>query len=86
MPWERTFGHIPGYTEGSCFGSRVELSQAGLHRLDRETFEPNIGGYGKGPDTSDGSSGSLYCSQHIFNCIDLRGCPGETIYRDEGRD
>lgn len=32
MPWERTFGHIPGYPEGSCFGSRVELSQAGLHR------------------------------------------------------
>jgi len=30
--WERTFGHIPGYPEGSCFGSRVELSQAGLHR------------------------------------------------------
>ena len=32
MPWERTFGHIPGYPEGSCFGSRVELAQAGLHR------------------------------------------------------
>ena len=32
MPWERTFGHVPGYPEGSCFGSRVELSQAGLHR------------------------------------------------------
>jgi putative restriction endonuclease len=31
-PYERTFGHIPGYPEGSCFGSRVELSQTGLHR------------------------------------------------------
>ena len=28
----RTFGHIPGYPEGSCFASRVELSQAGVHR------------------------------------------------------
>jgi putative restriction endonuclease len=32
MRVERTFGHIPGYPEGSCFGSRAELSQAGLHR------------------------------------------------------
>ena len=32
MVWERTFGHISGYPEGSCFGSRVDLSQAGLHR------------------------------------------------------
>ena len=32
MICQRTFGHIPGYPEGSCFGSRVELSQAGLHR------------------------------------------------------
>jgi putative restriction endonuclease len=28
----RIFGHIPGYPEGSCFGSRTELSQAGVHR------------------------------------------------------
>jgi len=28
----RTFGHIPGYSEGSCFASRLELSQAGVHR------------------------------------------------------
>ena len=32
MICERIFGHIPGYPEGSCFGSRVELSRAGLHR------------------------------------------------------
>jgi putative restriction endonuclease len=32
VTWERTFGHIPGYPEGSRFGSRVELAQAGLHR------------------------------------------------------
>jgi putative restriction endonuclease len=31
MP-ERVFGHIPGYTVGSRFGSRAELSEAGLHR------------------------------------------------------
>ena len=30
--YERTFGDIPGYPEGSCFGTRLELSQAGLHR------------------------------------------------------
>ena len=29
---QRTFGHIPGYPEDSCFGTRVALSQAGLHR------------------------------------------------------
>lgn len=28
----RTFGHIPGSPEGRCFASRVELSQAGVHR------------------------------------------------------
>ena len=32
MRVERTFGHIPGYPEGSCFGTRAELSQTGLHR------------------------------------------------------
>ena len=32
MRYERTFGDIPGYPEGSCFGTRLELSQAGLHR------------------------------------------------------
>ena len=31
MP-ERVFGHIPGYPEGSRFESRVELSEAGVHR------------------------------------------------------
>jgi len=30
--YERTFGDIPGYPEGSCFGTRLALSQAGLHR------------------------------------------------------
>src|SRR5215831_14092128 len=30
--YERTFGDIPGYPEGSCFGTRLELSQTGLHR------------------------------------------------------
>jgi putative restriction endonuclease len=30
--YERTFGDIAGYPEGSCFGTRLELSQAGLHR------------------------------------------------------
>jgi putative restriction endonuclease len=29
---ERTFGHISGYPEGSYFGTRLELSQTGLHR------------------------------------------------------
>src|SRR4051794_39007349 len=29
---ERVFGHIPGYPEGSHFESRVELSEAGVHR------------------------------------------------------
>src|SRR5918995_4194453 len=29
---ERVFGHIPGYPEGSRFGSRAELSAAGVHR------------------------------------------------------
>jgi putative restriction endonuclease len=28
----RTFGHIPGYPEGSCFGTRLELSHIGMHR------------------------------------------------------
>ena len=32
MRYERTFGDIPGYPEGSCFGTRLELSQTGLHR------------------------------------------------------
>jgi putative restriction endonuclease len=32
MDLEPTFGDIPGYPEGSIFGSRLELSQAGLHR------------------------------------------------------
>ena len=32
MRVERTFGHIPGYPEGSCFGTRADLSQTGLHR------------------------------------------------------
>ena len=31
MP-ERIFGHILGYPEGSGFGSRTELSEAGLHK------------------------------------------------------
>ena len=30
--YERTFGAIPGYPEGSYFGTRLELSQARLHR------------------------------------------------------
>ncbi len=30
--YERTFGDLPGYPEGSCFGTRLELSQTGLHR------------------------------------------------------
>ena len=30
--YERTFGDIPGYPEGSYFGTRLALSQAGLHR------------------------------------------------------
>jgi putative restriction endonuclease len=29
---ERIFGPIPGYPEGSCFASRIELSKAGVHR------------------------------------------------------
>lgn len=29
---QRVFGHIPGYPEGSRFGSRAELSGAGVHR------------------------------------------------------
>ncbi len=29
---KRIFGHIPGYSEGSRFDSRAELSDAGLHR------------------------------------------------------
>jgi putative restriction endonuclease len=29
---ERVFGHIPEYPEGSHFGSRAELSEAGVHR------------------------------------------------------
>jgi putative restriction endonuclease len=29
---ERVFGHSPGYFEGSRFGSRAELSAAGVHR------------------------------------------------------
>jgi len=32
VQYERTFGAIPGYPEGSCFGTRLELSQAGLHQ------------------------------------------------------
>ena len=28
----RVFDDIPGYPEGSCFGTRAELSEAGLHR------------------------------------------------------
>src|SRR5690242_14513245 len=28
----RTFGHIPGYPEGSGFDSRAELSEVGLHK------------------------------------------------------
>lgn len=29
---ERVFGHVPGYAVGSRFGSRAELSEAGVHR------------------------------------------------------
>lgn len=29
---ERIFGHVPGYAVGSRFGSRSELSEAGVHR------------------------------------------------------
>ena len=29
---ERIFGHVPGYPEGSAFGLRAELSEAGVHR------------------------------------------------------
>lgn len=29
---ERIFGHVPGYPEGSTFDSRVDLSDAGVHR------------------------------------------------------
>ena len=28
----RIFGHVPGYPEGSRFGTRAELSEAGVHR------------------------------------------------------
>jgi putative restriction endonuclease len=43
MSLARTFGHIPGYPVGSCFGTRLALSQAGVHR-------PRIAGIaGRGP-------------------------------------
>src|SRR5215510_12818965 len=32
---ERFFGHVTGYPPGSCFASRIELSQAGVHRPRR---------------------------------------------------
>jgi putative restriction endonuclease len=44
---ERIFGHVPGYPEGSCFASRLELSQAGVHR-------PRIAGIsGRGREGAD---------------------------------
>lgn len=46
MP-ERIFGHVPGHPEGSCFASRLELSQAGVHR-------PRIAGIsGRGREGAD---------------------------------
>ncbi len=44
---EQTFGHIPGYPEGSCFDSREALSRAGVHR-------PRIAGIsGRGQEGAD---------------------------------
>ena len=44
---ERIFGQVPGYPEGSCFASRLELSQAGVHR-------PRIAGIsGRGREGAD---------------------------------
>jgi len=44
---EWIFGHVPGYPEGSCFASRLELSQAGVHR-------PRIAGIsGRGREGAD---------------------------------
>ncbi|HEV8715717.1 MAG TPA: YDG/SRA domain-containing protein [Candidatus Binatia bacterium] len=44
---ERIFGHVPGYPEGSCFASRLELSQAGVHR-------PRVAGIsGRGREGAD---------------------------------
>lgn len=40
MP-ERAFGHIPGYPEGSEFATRIELSQAGVHRPRRAGISGN---------------------------------------------
>ena len=38
---ERIFGHIPEYPEGSSFASRIELSQAGVHRPRRAGISGN---------------------------------------------
>jgi putative restriction endonuclease len=44
---ERIFGHLPNYSEGSCFASREELSQAGVHR-------PRVAGIsGRGHEGAD---------------------------------
>src|SRR5713226_6062795 len=44
---ERISGHVPGYPDGSCFASRLELSQAGVHR-------PRIAGIsGRGREGAD---------------------------------
>jgi putative restriction endonuclease len=44
---ERIFGHVPGYPEGSCFASRLELSEAGVHR-------PRVAGIsGRGREGAD---------------------------------
>lgn len=38
---ERTFGHAPGYPEGSWFASRIDLSKAGVHRPRRAGISGN---------------------------------------------
>ncbi len=45
---ERIVGHIPGYPEGSCFATRLELARVGLHR----PLVAGIAGSGKQGATS----------------------------------
>jgi putative restriction endonuclease len=63
---ELIFGHIPGYPEGSWFASRIELSQAGVHR-------PRVAGIsGRGREGADsiilsgGYEDDLDCGDEIF--------------------
>jgi len=72
---ERIFGHIPGYPEGSCFVSRLELSRAGVHR-------PRVAGIsGRGREGADSVvlAGGYEDTQDFGNDILYTGHGGREV-------